>query len=96
MNHFIKIFNMMELNVIHLNVKKNGGNFIPLDTNTGSSADSLWFLAPQDSVWARLEPSTDENPIFYEFQIVLEDYQVFEILVGEIETDEQYRLVSYF
>ena len=92
----VKVFNMMEDNMIQINVKKNGGNFIPLDTYTGSTADSLWFLAPQDSVWARLEASTEDSPIFYEFQIVLENYQVFEIPAGEIEADEQYRLISYF
>ncbi len=92
----VKIFNMMDFNIIQINVKKNGGNFIPLMTNTGSSADSLWYVAPADSVWARLQASTDDYLIYYEFQIVLENYQVFEVPVGEIRKDEQYRLTSYF
>lgn len=92
----VKVFNMMENNIIQINVKQNGGNFIPLTTNTGDTADSLWYLVPQDSVWARLVASTEDNPIFYEFQIVMEDYQVFDIPAGEIEADEQYRLISYF
>ena len=92
----VKVFNVLESNIIQLNVKMNGGNYMPLTTNTGSSADSLWVIAPEDSVWARLEASTEDHPIFYEFQIVLEDYQVFEVPVGELEADEQYRLISYF
>ncbi|KQC09095.1 MAG: hypothetical protein APR54_03825 [Candidatus Cloacimonas sp. SDB] len=91
----VKVINMTEIDIIYINVKKNGGNFIPLTTNTGSSADSLWYVAPADSVWARLEASTEDYPIFYEFQIILDDYQIFEIPAGEIETDEQYRLALY-
>jgi hypothetical protein len=92
----VNVVNILEQNIIQINVKKNGGNFLPLMTNTGSTADSLWSLAPGDSVWARLDASTEDVPIFYEFQIIQENYQVFEIPAGELEADEQFQLISYF
>jgi len=92
----VKVLNMLDNNIIEINVKKNGGNFIPLTTNTGSSVDSLWSIAPGDSVWARLQASTDDYHIYYEFQIVLDNYQFLEYPAGEIEADDQFRLVLYF
>ena len=92
----VKVFNMIDNNIIELNVKRNGGNFIPLTTNTGSSADSLWVIAPGDSVWARLDASTEDYPIFYEFQVVTESYQFFEFPAGELAKDEQFRLIFYY
>jgi len=92
----VKVINQIENDIIEFRVKKNGGNFNPVDTNTGSSLDPLWSIAPGDSVWARLQASTDDNPAYYEFQVVLDNYQYLEYPAGEIEVDDQFRLVIYF
>jgi len=92
----VKIFNMLEENVIEIGVKKNGGNYIPLETNIGTAVGPPWTMAVGDSAWARLEASTEEYPIYYEFQIVTESYQFYQMPAGYITKDEQFSLVIYF
>ncbi len=82
----VKVVNISDRFINDLSVSKNQGNFIPI----------IYDIAPGDSAWSRLSPSTFDNPITYEFRIVLDNYELYYYGPVELFVDEQYVILAYY
>ncbi len=82
----VKLVNSSLSNIIEFSYSSNYGNYITINDDD---------IPPGESFWARLNPSSPDNTIFYSFRVTLDDYRVFILDAGELGKDDQFEWYYY-